>query len=155
MEVKGWSLYQYKLFTEQLDKLEAEVEMLQRHHPATYKSHPKTKRLSRIKTLMLEEIPADPAHVQWNQGNTLGRDFKYWKRAKFGQNRFRLFFRYDNSAKVIIYAWVNDENTLRKAGDRNDPYAIFSKGLRNGEPPSDLSELLTRCVEVADQSDNF
>jgi toxin YhaV len=39
----------------------------------------------------------------------------HWRRAKF-LSRFRLFFRYNSKAKVIIYAWVNEENTLRKAG---------------------------------------
>jgi excisionase family DNA binding protein len=29
--------------------------------------------------------------------------------------RFRLFFRYDTKAKIIVFAWVNDEQTLRNA----------------------------------------
>src|SRR5947208_1446103 len=82
-----------KLFTEQLNKLIAEVIKLQQTQPHSFKEHPKTKRLARIYKLMLEEIPADPANAQWNQGNTLGAHFRLWKRAKFGQNRFRLFFR--------------------------------------------------------------
>jgi toxin YhaV len=148
MKVNGWRLFQYKLFTHQLDKLVAEVKKLQQIQPATYKNHPKTKRLARIRQLMLEEIPADPGHERWNQGNTLGSQFRFWKRAKFGQNRFRLFFRYDGAKRVIIYAWVNDENTLRKEGDQNDPYLLFAKGLKKGDPPGDLCELLGLCNEV-------
>lgn len=148
MIVNGWRLFQYKLFTAQLDKLLAEVEKLRQAQPDTYKNEKKTKRLAKIKKLILEEIPDDPSHDRWNQGNTLGTEFKLWKRAKFGQNRFRLFFRYDGPKKVIIYAWVNDENTLRKDGDKNDPYAIFAKGLRKGDPPSSLDDLLKQCTEV-------
>lgn len=148
MKVNGWSLYQYKLFTDELNSLVAEVKKLRESQTDPYKEHPKTKRLARIRELMLKEIPDDPAHERWNQGNTLGTNYRLWKRAKFGNNRFRLFFRYDGPKKVIIYAWVNNENTLRKEGDKNDPYAIFAKGLKNGDPPSDLKELLKRCTEV-------
>jgi toxin YhaV len=112
------------------------------------KQNPAELRLTAGARLMLQEIPANPGHECWQQGNTLGPDFRMWKRAKFGQNRFRLFFRYDSSAKVIIFVWVNNENTLRKEGDKNDPYAIFEKSLQKGDPPSDLKELLKRGTEV-------
>jgi hypothetical protein len=54
---------------------------------------------------------------------------------------------------VIIYAWVNNENTLRKDGDKNDPYVMFAKGLNKGDPPTDLPELLKRCIEVKASSE--
>lgn len=41
--------------------------------------------------------------------------------AKIGR-RFRLFFRYDSRAKIIVFAWVNDEQTLRSAGSKSDPF---------------------------------
>jgi hypothetical protein len=44
-----------------------------------------------------------------------GADYRHWFRVKFS-GRFRLFFRYSSQHKVIVYAWVNDENTLRKSG---------------------------------------
>jgi len=65
-------------------------------------------------------------------------------RAKFLQ-RFRLFFRFDSASRIIIYAWVNDENTLRKAGSRSDPYTAFSRQLDDGDPPDDWDELLTEA----------
>jgi toxin YhaV len=43
---------------------------------------------------------------------------------------------------VIVYAWVNDENTLRKAGSRNVPYSVFHAMLNAGNPPSTMAELL-------------
>jgi toxin YhaV len=148
MKINGWQLYQYKLFTDELISLVSEVKKLEQSQPETYKENAKTKRLARIRELMLKEIPTDPAHERWNQGDTLGTEHRLWKRAKFGQNRFRLFFRYDRSSKVIIYAWVNNEDTLRKAGDKNDSYAIFAKALKKGDPPADLKELLKRCTKV-------
>lgn len=52
-------------------------------------------------------------------------------------SRFRLFFRYDSRSKVIVYAWVNDENTLP------DPYAVFEKMLGRSNPPDDWDALTT------------
>ena len=42
----------------------------------------------------------------------------------------------------IVYAWVNDENTLRKAGSRTDPYAVFARRLDEGNPPDSWEDLL-------------
>ena len=36
---------------------------------------------------------------------------------------------------MIVYAWVNDENTLRSSGSKSDPYAVFLKMLERGNPP--------------------
>jgi toxin YhaV len=43
---------------------------------------------------------------------------------------------------------MNDEGTLRKAGDRNDPYALFERGLRSGNPPDSWDELMTLAKPV-------
>ena len=80
--------------------------------------------------------------AEFRQGNTLGRDRRHWFRAKFGGNRFRLFFRADSRAKVIVYAWVNDRDRLRKAGASSDPYAMFAAMLAGGNPPGDWAALL-------------
>jgi toxin YhaV len=72
-------------------------------------------------TLLKPIIPRDPNAPEFRQGNTLGRDNRHWFRAKFHQ-RYRLFYRFATKEKVIIYAWLNDEKTLRKAGSKTDPY---------------------------------
>jgi len=71
----------------------------------------------------------------------MGHAFRHWRRAKIGR-RFRLFFRFDSKTKIIIFAWVNDENTLRSAGSKSDPYAVFQKMLQRGHPPDDWNALL-------------
>lgn len=155
MEINGWRLYHHPLFKHQLDKLLSEAERIQAQEPETYKNHPKVKLLARIVQLITDEIPDDPTHAKYNQGNTLGNDYRHWKRAKFGKDkRYRLFFRYDaktrekGKGRAIIYAWVNDEKTLRKEGDKNDPYAIFARGLVRGEPPDSLEQLLKQSDEL-------
>jgi toxin YhaV len=56
--------------------------------------------------------------------------------------RFRLFFRYDSRSRLIVYAWVNDERTLRQRGAKTDPYEVFRRMLAAGNPPNDWAALL-------------
>lgn len=44
--------------------------------------------------------------------------------------------------KVIIYVWMNDEDTLRAYESKNDAYRVFQKMLDSGYPPEDFEELL-------------
>ena len=54
-----------------------------------------------------------------------------------------MFFRYDAKAKVIVYAWVNDQRTLRSSGSKTDPYAVFARMLARENPPDDWAALTT------------
>ena len=66
----------------------------------------------------------------------------------------RLFFRADSQAKVIVYAWVNDRDTLRKAGASTDPYAVFTKMLASGNPPDGWPELMA-AAQAPDAAKRF
>jgi len=89
-----------------------------------------------------EGAPApDPAAAQFRQGDTLGGNRKHWFRAKFFQ-QYRLFFRFDSASRIIVFAWVNDDDTLRAYGSRTDAYATFRSMLENGNPPDDFDALL-------------
>lgn len=136
-----WQLYVHPAFAEPFDRLVAEVARLAAADPQRYREHPKAKLLKRIVHLIEVEIPRDPGAPAYSLGNTLGPAHRHWRRAKF-LGRFRLFFRYSSQARIIIYAWVNDENTLRKAGARRDPYAVFGSLLRQGRPPDDWNALM-------------
>jgi toxin YhaV len=140
-ERQGWKLFQYRAFKERFNALEAEVTLLKKSQPEDYSSHPKAKLLKRILDLIEEEIPRNPGAPEYLQGNTLGPAYRHWRRAKF-LGRFRLFFRYSSQEKIILYAWVSDENTLRKAGAKTDPYALFQKRLLAGDPPDDWDDLM-------------
>jgi toxin YhaV len=142
MQVSGWELFAQPLLLDQLERLIAAVERERAKKPKTYKSHANCKVLAAIHDLIFVTIPADPTRPDYRQGDTLGADRKHWFRAKFGGQRFRLFFRYDSRAKIIIYAWVNDTDTLRTYGSKNDAYAVFRKMLDKGDPPDDWNALL-------------
>lgn len=147
MEVNGWTLYFHPLFRQQLEKLTAQVEALQAKDPAGYKEQPATKLLATINRHIREIIPRDPNAAEFRQGNTLGADNRHWFRAKFHE-RYRLFYRFSSKEKVIVYAWVNDEGTLRKAGSKTDPYAVFRAMLDSGNPPGTMAELLAVSAKV-------
>ena len=134
--VNGWALYAHPLLTGQLEKLTDAAER-ERHIPG-----PNTKLLAALNHLIFEAIPQDPSRPEYRQGATLGSNHKHWFRAKFGNGRYRLFYRYDSQAKVIVYAWVNDASTLRTYGSRTDAYAGFGKMLKQGNPPDDWKALL-------------
>jgi len=140
-ERNGWRLFRHAEFRRTLDRLAAEVERLARERPHDWQSHPKAKLLRRIVDLIEVEIPRDPNAPEFAQGNTLGPAHRHWRRAKF-LGRFRLFFRFDSASRVIVNAWVNDEATLRKAGARSDPYAVFHGKLAGGNTPDDWAALL-------------
>ena len=143
----GWKLFVHTAFSEKLDALVAEVERLRTADRKGYKQHPKTKLLKRIVDLVEIEIPRNPGAAEYSLGNTLGPEHRHWRRAKF-LGRFRLFFRYSSKDRVIIYAWVNDQNTLRKAGGRNDPYTIFNSLLRKGRPPDGWDALMMEAASL-------
>ena len=138
----GWYLLAHPLFLDQLERLLAAVERAKRADPEGWQGKADARLLAALRALLLDRIPRDPLAAEFRQGNTLGPAHRHWFRAKFGGNRFRLFFRADSRAKVIVYAWVNDRDTLRKAGAGTDPYAVFARMLGHGNPPDDWPALL-------------
>jgi len=148
LEVNGWTIYAHPLFLDQIEALIAEVERAKKKDQAGYKKKRTAKLLAAILKVAFEVIPSDPARAVYRLGDTLGDDYKHWLRAKFLQ-QMRLFFRYQETktAKVIILAWVNDEQTLRAYGNASDAYAVFRKMLQRGCPPDDWDELLAAAAK--------
>lgn len=147
LEVNGWQLFAHPLFLDQIEKLAATVEKARKKDPRTWRKSANAKLLAAIRQLVFETIPHDPTRPEYRQGGTLGDARKHWFRAKFGGGRFRLFFRYSSSAKVIVFAWVNDETTLRTYGSKSDAYAVFRKMLDGGNPPDDWAALMAAAIE--------
>ncbi len=147
--VNGWELFAHPLFLDQLEKLTAAVERVRKKDPRGWRKSANAKLLAALHRLVFETIPEDPARPEYRQGGTLGEDRKHWFRAKFGAGRFRLFFRYSAKTKVIVFAWVNDQTTLRAYGAKTDAYAAFRKMLDKGNPPDDWAALMAACAEDA------
>ena len=142
--VHGWTVFAHPLFLAQLEDLARQVEALKQKDPAGYAKKNATKRLAAIAKLAFDVIPQDPARPEYRQGGTLGAEHKHWFRAKFFQ-QYRLFFRDHAPSKVIVFTWVNDEDTKRAYAGRDDAYLVFRKMLDSGHPPSDWERLLTQA----------
>jgi toxin YhaV len=148
LEINGWTIYAHPLFLDQIEALIAEVERAKKKDPAGYKKKRAAKFLAALLKVAFEVIPSDPTRAVYRLGDTLGGDYKHWFRAKFLQ-QMRLFFRYreTKTTKVIILAWVNDEDTLRAYGKASDAYAVFRKMLQKGCPPDDWEKLLAAAAK--------
>lgn len=146
--VNGWSLFAHPLFLDQVEELISKVEALKAKDPKTNKQKNSTKRLAAIAKLALEVIPEDPTRPEYRQGDTLGTDRKHWFRARFYQ-QYRLFFRFHAAQRIIVYAWVNDEDTKRAYESSDDAYRVFRKMLDTGHPPEDWDTLLREARPVS------
>ncbi|MBD2776188.1 type II toxin-antitoxin system YhaV family toxin [Iningainema tapete] len=130
--IHGWNIFAHSLGLNQFEELRTQVEHLRQKYPQDYKKKNATKRLAAIAKLAFDVIPQDPTRSDYRQGTTLGDEYKHWFRAKFFQ-QYRLFFRYHQESKIIVFAWVNDENSKR---------AYFKKMLESGNPPDNWNDLL-------------
>jgi toxin YhaV len=142
--IKGWSIFAHSQFLDTFESLVEQVERLRAKDPRGFTVKNSTKRLAAIVKLAFEIIPQDPTRPEYRQGAALGDEYKHWFRAKFFQ-QYRLFFRYHRESHIIIYAWVNDEDTKRAYESRSDAHRTFRRMLKSGSPPDEWSQLLTQA----------
>jgi toxin YhaV len=133
--VNGWTIFFHPLFLGQMERLvsAASIEAAKREPGEPH--GPNTKLVWAIRQIVVREVPEDPSRPRYRHGGTLDEELKHWFRAKFGNGRFRLFFRYHSASRVIVFAWVNDSETLRTYGSRTDAYVVF-RGMLAGRQPS-------------------
>jgi toxin YhaV len=144
--INGWTVFAHPLFLAQIETLIRQVEAFRQKDPAGFLKKNASKRLVAITRLAFAIIPQDPTRPEYRQGGALGDNHKHWFRAKFFQ-QYRLFFRYHAAAKIIVFAWVNDEDSKRAYESNDDAYRTFRKMLASGHPPDDWNKL---CVEASD-----
>ena len=141
MQQHGWTLLFHHQLIAQMMKLRAAVLRAQENDPEGFGANANVNFFRALVQLIQDVVPNDPSRDEYRQGNTMGPAFRHWRRAKIGR-RFRLFFRFDSKTRIIIFTWVNDENTLRSSGAKTDPYIVFRKMLKSGHPPDDWDALL-------------
>ena len=119
----GWNLLFHECLSEQLQKLHVAAQRAQQQDPHGFEANANVRLFAALSKLIFDAVPSDPNREDYRQGNTMGTAFRHWRRAKIGR-RFRLFFRFDSKSRIIVFAWVNDENTLRSSGSKSDPYMV-------------------------------
>ena len=142
--INGWTIFAHPLFLVQLEALTRQVEVSKQKDPVMYVKKNVSKRLAAITKLAFDAIPQDPTRPEYRQGNTLGDEHKHWFRAKFLQ-QYRLFFRFHAPSKVIVFVWINDEDTKRAYESSDDAYRVFRKMLGSGHPPDDWNQLVVEA----------
>lgn len=95
-----------------------------------------------------ELIPNDPSDQRYRLGDALGSSYTHWFRAKFLQ-QYRIFFRYSSRSNVIVYAWVNNDGSLRAYGTKTDAYLTFRKMLEAGKVPNNWEELIAESKRLS------
>ena len=135
MQRHGWTLLFYTEFSRQLAKLEDAAERARRKDPRGFASNSTVKLLRAVDRAISEVIPQDPSRAEYRQGNTLGRGYRHWRRARIGR-RFRLFFRYDTKAKVIVYAWIMTNARYGPQGARPTRTRCSPECSRKGTQPT-------------------
>jgi toxin YhaV len=139
--INGWNIFAHSLFLNQFEELLTQVENLRHNNPQDYKKKNATKRLAAIAKLAFDVIPQDPTRSDYRQGNTLGDNYRHWFKAKFFQ-QYRLFFRYHQESKIIVFVWVNVQTSKRSYDSNTDAYRVLKKMLESGHPPDDWDDLL-------------
>jgi toxin YhaV len=148
--VNGWSLFYFHLFKARLDALEQEVLVIFEKDPAGFERNPTVKLLKGVVDNVKENVPRDPNHKDFRLGTTLGKEYTDWRRVKKHNlsPRYRLFFRFTSTDSKIVYAWLNDEHSIRKEGAKNDVYEVFKGMLRRGDVPNSLEALMKESSAV-------
>ncbi len=130
MTVKNnYLLKTHEMFFQRTLELNNEVKALsEKLSGEELKQHNTVKLAKRVYTATLEIIPQNPN----DRAYYLKDDLKKYRRYKQGLERYRLFFAFSTTPKIILYLYLNDIYTLRKEGDKNDPYEIFKTFVRRG-----------------------
>lgn len=145
--INGWRIFVHQDLEAQISKIGKSVAGDLIAGEVTEMQGPRQKFLKAMGRAMREVIPARPGAAEHRLGRALGNQPEVWFRVKFLQ-QYRLFYRYDSVQKIILYVWVNDQESLRAYGSKTDAYAVFKKMLDSGNPPSSFSELLQQSREI-------
>ena len=125
----NYLLKAHEIFFQRTVELNDEVKVLSRKlSHEELQQHEAVKLAYRVYKATLEIIPENPDHPSYR----LTADLKRYRRYKQGLGRYRLFFAFSHTPKIILYLYLNDRTTLRKEGDRNDPYARFGSFVKQG-----------------------
>ncbi|MGB5685740.1 MAG: type II toxin-antitoxin system YhaV family toxin [Candidatus Electrothrix sp.] len=151
-----WKLFWHPLFEERFLSLLKRVEELAERDPDGFYSHRDYKFFENVSNCIEYRIVQEPSSKEFNLGKTLGKKYKNWRRAKNGlPPRYRLFFRYSSQAGEIVFAWLNDESSIRRDGHKKDVYEVFKKLLQSNIIPNSYNELVKKSKELDLQEEQF
>lgn len=117
-------------------QLKARVQDLKaRLSPEDFRQHETVKLALRIRQAELE-VAQDPDRRDY----LLKAELRKFRRYKRGLGRYRLIFCFSNKPPIIVFLYLNTEESLRKDGGKNDPYEQFKALLRRDQVSHDPSD---------------
>ena len=148
MSEPSWDIYVHPACLEQVARYKSRALLAQTKVGSDWAKTTSGKKYLALSNQMQVVVPANPGSPHFRQGNTLGPRFKHWLRAKF-LSRYRLFFRYSSLSKIIVYGWVNDDESLRSYNSESDAYTTFRKMLEAGKVPNSWDELVAEAKKLS------
>ena len=137
MKINGWNILFHPLFNDQWQDLLVVVKSLKsRLSQSDFIYHPQVKLFKALTVAIEEKIPTDPLASYFALRKPL---HKYSRLKKMGlPNRYRLFFKVFPQQKSIVILWLGFP---RKEGDKKDCYRVFSKKVKQGIFPLNLTDV--------------
>lgn len=130
--VNGWTLLYHPVFGDRYAALRDHARDLKEGLvTAAWAQHPTVKLVAGVRRLVMDIVPQDPLALEYHLRDDL-RNF-YRASGKGLPPRYRLFWAASRQVRAVIFLYLNDDTTLRKAGARSDPYEQFRAMLRRGE----------------------
>lgn len=135
--INGWLVLYGPEFARTYERLRAEVRKLKNELPPdVYPRHATVKLFAHVRRFVRDIAPANPNATDFMLEGDLAR----FRRGKgYGiPDRYRIIWVFSSTRRVIIFLYLNDESTLRKAGAATDPYEVFRHLLRQGRIDADF-----------------
>lgn len=120
MQRHGWTLLFHEGFIDQLRKVQAAAVPLSDSEPQQFDGDANAKLFQALSYWVMDAVPGDPSRDAFRHCNIAEPAHSNWRCAKIGR-RFRLFFRYDARAKVIVFAALKDRAAgIAPSSERSD-----------------------------------
>lgn len=154
MIAHGWSLYTHRAVMDELLRLVSHAQNLKKIDEKRFQTDRKVQILRKVIDYIYDIIPSDPFKAEYRIGKTMTPEYKNWRRAKKGLQRYRLYFLFQSEQNAtdrkkgnIAYAWLNNEKTLRKMSEKSnmDAYAVMQNQLKRGRIPDQYCDLIKQC----------
>ena len=123
----------HQLYYRRIQQLKVRVkELKEQIPPEEFRQHETVKLALRIQEAE-KEIVDDPNRSDY----LLHRELRKFRRYKRGPGRYRILFCFSNHPPIIVFLYLNTEESLRKEGGRRDPYEEFKSLLHRGHVSHD------------------
>lgn len=128
MRKTEYLLKYHDLYYQRIEQLKARVKKLKAElPPEEFRRHETVKLAVRIRDAE-REIAEDPNRPEY----LLREELRKFRRYKRGLGRYWIIFCFSSKPPIVLFLYLNTEESLRKEGGRRDPYEEFKAMLRRG-----------------------